>query len=209
MIIVDIETGGINKEKCGIWQIGAIDLTTGEEFLDEGRLDDEDILFVDGKKSAIEVIGKTEEYLRDRKKQSQKELLTNFLKWVNKRSIKNFLCQNPQFDVAFIEIKARKYGLETPFHHRSFDLHSIAQTKYKEIKGDFLMKNDTNGIHSNMGLTNILKFCGMSDNRGVHNALEDCKLTGECFSRLIYGKNLFPEYSKFKIPDYLKQASKK
>ena len=54
-----------------------------------------------------------------------------------------------------------------------------------------------------MGLTNILKLCGMEDNRQAHNALEDCKLTGECFSRLIYGKNLFSEYIQFKIPLYL------
>ena len=39
----------------------------------------------------------------------------------------------------------------------------------------------------------------------INNALEDAKLTAECFSRLLNGKNLFPEYAKFKIPDYLKK----
>ena len=56
-----------------------------------------------------------------------------------------------------------------------------------------------------MGLKNILTFCGMQDNRKVHNALEDAKLTAECFSRLVYGKNLFPEYAQFKIPMGLKK----
>jgi len=56
-----------------------------------------------------------------------------------------------------------------------------------------------------MGLKNILNFCGMQDNREVHNALEDCKLTAECFLRIIYKRNLFPEYAKFPIPEYLKK----
>ncbi len=66
-----------------------------------------------------------------------------------------------------------------------------------------------------MGLRNILKLCGIEDERRSvredkisregkpHNALEDAKLTAECFSRLVYGKNLFPEYAKFKIPGEL------
>jgi len=200
-IVLDIETSGINKIKCGIWQIGAIDLETGEEFFDEGRIDDGDIISVSGKKPALEVIGKTEEELRDKNKQSQKQLLENFFKWIDKRLMKNFLCQNPQFDVAFLEIKAMKYGLKIPFHYRSFDLHNIAQTRFYDLNKKFLIKED----HSDMGLTNILKLCGMEDNRKAHNALQDCKLTGECFYRLIKGKNLFPEYSQYEIPEVLKK----
>ncbi len=201
-IVLDIETSGINKVKCGIWQIGAIDLDNPEEvFFEECRIDDEDIISVAGKRPALEVIGKTEEELRDENKQSQKQLLENFFKWVEKRDMKNFLCQNPQFDVAFLEIRAMKYGLKIPFHYRSFDLHNIAQTRFYDLNKKFLIKED----HSDMGLTNILKFCGMEDNRQAHNALEDSKLTGECFSRLIKGKNLFPEYAKFKVQEVLKR----
>jgi DNA polymerase III epsilon subunit-like protein len=202
-IILDIETSGVDKIKCGIWQIGAIDLITNEEFLQEARIDDEDeIIGLDGRaENVLEVIGKTEEELRDKNKQSQKQLLENFFEWVSKRSMKNFLCQNPQFDVVFLEIRAKKYGLKIPSHYRSFDLHNVAQIRYHDLHNKFLIKDD----HSDMGLTNILNFCGMEDNRQAHNALEDCKLTGECFSRLMYGKNLFPEYSKYEIPKELRK----
>ena len=106
MIVLDIETSGLNQVKCGIWQIGAIDLDTMEEFLEEGKIDEEDEI----NETALQIIGKTEEELRDKNKQSQKQLLENFFEWIEKRKMKNFLCQNPQFDVAFLEIKARKYG---------------------------------------------------------------------------------------------------
>ena len=202
-IALDIETSGTNFLKCGIWQIGAIDLNTMEEFLEEGRIDDDDEILnmLGDSKPVLEVIGKTEEELRDKNKQSQKELLEKFFKWVEGRKMKTFLCQNPVFDMGIINIRANKYGLNIPFHFRSFDLHSIAQLKYYDLNKNFLMEED----HSGMGLKNALIFCGMDDKRGAHNALEDCKLTAECFSRIVDGENLFPEYSGFEIPEVLKK----
>ncbi len=201
-IVLDIETSGLDRVKCGIWQIGAYDLTSRTEFLEECRIDDKDeIINTPGTKPVLEVIGKTEAELRDSKKQSQIQLLHHFFKWVDKRSMKNFLCQNPQFDVTFIEIRAKKYGLEIPFYYRSFDLHDTAQNRYFDLYEKFLVKDD----HSDMGLSNILKFCGMEDNRKAHNALEDCKLTAECYSRLRLGKNLFPEYAKYPVPEVLRK----
>jgi len=201
MIVLDIETSGLDFVKCGIWQIGAIDLDTGEEFLEEARIDDEDLLLDSREaKPVLEVIGKKEEDLRNNTKQSQKQLLINFFKWCEKRKLKNCLCQNPQFDLGFIWVKARKYGLDIVLHYRAYDLHSIASLKYFQLNKRFSIKED----HSDMGLKNILDFCGMQDNREAHNALEDCKLTAECFSRIVYGKNLLSEYGGFLVPEYLK-----
>ena len=202
-IIMDIEASGLDLVRCGIWQIGAVDLNTMEEFFEESRIDDEDeiVNVPDADKTVLEVIGKTEEELRDSNKQSQKQMLENFFYWVEQKPFRNFLCQNPQFDVAILQIKSRKYGIKIPFHYRSFDLHSTAQKTYHDLHNQFLIEED----HSSMGLTNILKLCGMEDNRQVHNALEDAKLTAECFSRLMYGKNLLEEYNKFPVPEVLRK----
>ena len=194
-IILDLETSGLDKVKCGIWQIGAIDLNDNEEFFQEGRIDDKDFV----EKDALKVIGKTEEDLRDKNKKTQKQLLKDFFQWLETRKVKNFLCQNPQFDVTFLEIKANEYGLKIPFRYKCFDSHTIAQMVYYKINGKFWFEEG----RSKMNLGKILEFVGMKDNRQAHNALEDCKLTAECFSRLIYGENLFPEYSQFKIPKEL------
>lgn len=205
-ICLDIETSGIDKFRCGIWQIGAYDLSTGQEFLQEARLSEEDAILNEptAKKPVLEVIGKTEGELRDKRKQSQKTLLENFFRWFAKMPMKNFLCQNPQFDVGFLDSKARKYKLEIPFHYRSFDLHNIAQLRYHDLHGEFLIEDGK--VYSGMGLTNILAFCGMKDERKAHNALEYAKLTAECFSRLVYGKSIFPEYVQFKIPKILRRT---
>jgi len=207
MIVVDIETSGIDFNKCGIWQIGAIDLESREEFIDECRIDDEDemINIPGAEKTVQEITGKTEQELRDSKKQSQKQLIIKFFQWFKNSKIKNIICQNPQFDWTFLRIKSLKYNIEFPIHYRCFDLHSIAQIIYKNIHGNFLIDKEK----SDMDLSKTLRFCGMQDERKEHNALEDAKLEAECFSRLVYHKELFPEFSKFPIPDYLKNKEAK
>ena len=210
MIVLDIETSGLNPEENGIWQIGAFEIENPDNyFLEEGRIDDNDKIG----EGALLVTGKSREYFLEKNKQTQKNLLISFFEWCKNAKIKNCLCQNPQFDLGFITLKARKYGLEVPFHHRAFDLHSIAQIKYYQIKEKFLIKED----HSDMNLPNILSFCGIKDERRhvgenkiiqegkEHNALEDCKLTGECFSRIVFGRELFDEFKQFEIPVYLRK----
>ena len=201
MIVVDIETSGLDYSKCGIWQIAAMEFEAPENvFFEEAKIDEDDII----ETKALDITGKNEEELREKNKQSQKELLNNFLRWINKIKIKNFICQNPQFDLAFLISKTRKYkfpsGLEFSIPHRAFDLHSIASFKYYQINGKFLIEDNK----SKMNLGNTLKFCGLVDNRKHHNALEDVKLTAECFSRIVYGKNLFMEFDNYPIPEYLK-----
>lgn len=205
MIVLDIETSGVDFSKCGIWQIGAIDLETGEEFLEESRIDDSDSVLNDlqSPQTVFDVTGKTEEQLRDRNKQSQRQLIQNFFNWVKERRIKSCICQNPQFDLGFIFTKSRKYGLNIEIHYRALDLHSLAQVKFFEVNRK--LKINLEKQRFGLGFSEILEFCGLKDNRGHHNALEDCRLTAECFFRLLYGKHLIREYEVFKIPNYLRK----
>ncbi len=216
MIVLDIESSGLDTGKCGIWQIGAIELENPEnKFLEEAKIDEEDIV----KPDSILVTGKTEEEMRDKNKQSQKQLILNFFEWVKTCKNRLIIGQNIGWDLTFIQNKCLKYGIQDILRKTSgfkgLDTYSIAQLKHLEKKGKFSIKGDGRG---DMGLHKVLEFCGIPDKRVVldeknrvekegtpHNALEDCKLTGECYSRLILGKNLFPEYSKFKIPGYLKK----
>jgi len=195
MIVMDLEMSGLDPVKCGIWQIGAVDLSSGETFFGECSIDPEDV----ADPSSLEFLGKTEEELRGFEK-GQKELLEEFLGWCSKTPVKNFVCQN-FMDMAFIWNRCSMYGLDHEMHFRAFDLHSVAQEKYSEIHDGFLIDGD----HSGMNLSKILEFVGMVDDRGIHNALEDAKIEAEAFNRITQGKGLFPEYKGFEIPEYLKK----
>ena len=213
MIVVDIETsGGFAPDKIGIWQIGAIELENPKNmFLEESRIDDSDIVM----EEALKVIGKTEEYLRDKKKQSQKELLEKFFRWAEKIKNKDMLCHNPQFDYSFLKIRADKYNLKFPFHYKCFDLHTIAAIKYLEVNKKFLIEDGKSGMNSSF----IFEFCGLKDERvrvkdgkiakegKPHNGLEDAKLEAECFFRIVYGMSLLDEFLKFPVPPYLQRTT--
>jgi len=213
MIVVDIETSGLYPEKNGIWQIGAVDFFNPENtFLEESRIDEEDAISPE----ALKVIGKTESELRDKNKQSQKELIEKFFEWTKSVKIKNLVCHT-FLDHNFLSMKARLYNIKIPFAFRAFDLHSMAQALYYKENEKFLLEENENKITSSMSLPKIMDLCGLEDNRiqikgseiikegKPHNALEDAKIEAECLSRILNGKNLFPEYEKFPVPKNLKK----
>lgn len=216
MIVIDIETSGLHTGQCGIWQIGAIDLDNLEnKFLEEARIDEEDTL----DPGALKLCGKTPEELRSYEKQSQKMLLDNFIDWCSKCDEKIILGHNVGFDITFIQNKCLEKGLQDKFWKilgfKTIDLHTLSQEKYKEIHGKYLVKENS---RSAMSLPKVLEFCGIKDHRlgmdgagnihqegNPHNALEDCKLTSECYNRIVNGKGLFEEYKESEIPEYLKK----
>ena len=57
--------------------------------------------------------------------------------------------------------------------------------------------------HSDLNSDSIFAYTGLPREPNPHNGLTGAKMEAEAFSRLNLGKNLFPEYSQFKIPDYL------
>lgn len=193
MIILDIETSGKYTIGYGVWQIGAIEYENPKnEFIEESRIDDEDNI----SEEALKIIGKTESELRDENKQSQKQLIENFIKWAEKCKERIIAGQNVWWDFIFLQNKCLKYGLiedfENVFGHRVFDLSTLAQICYKKKHGEFNIKNGKNA----MNLPAALKFCGFDDNRRKvingevtegepHNALEDVKLTEKCFRSLL------------------------
>ena len=213
MIVLDIESSGLDTGRWGVWQIGAIDLDNPKNyFLQEARIDDEDFVT----EEALKIIGKTKKELLDKNKQSQKQMILNYLNWRKTCNEKISFGHNVGWDISFIQNRCLRYGINDKFREvmgqRAIDLHTVSQERYKEINGKYLLKE--NGT-SDMNLKKVLEFCGIPDERkqGIngkiteegkaHNALNDCKLEAECYWRLKYGKNLFPEYSQYKIPEYL------
>ena len=215
MIVTDIETSGLDSGRCGIWQIGALELENPKNyFLEEGRIDDEDTI----EKEALIVIGKTESELRDKRKQTQKQLILNYLNWAEKVDERIVGGHNVGWDISFIQNKSMRYGIMPQFREvsgqRTIDLHGLAQEEYRKLNGKYFLKNGK----SDMNLSKVLDFCGMKDDRiriennvvvqkgKSHGALEDCRLEGECIYRIRDGKGLFKEYSKFKVPEYLRRT---
>ncbi len=214
MIVLDIETTGLTHD-CGICEIGAINTNNiSKPFLQDCKIDEDDLIT----EGAIRVNGRNLEVLKDKNKQTQKQLIENYLDWVSMQENKLFYGQNVAWDISMIQAKSMKYNLHKKFleihMQRGMDLHTLAQERYFEINKKYFLK-ETGQSAFNLG--EILKFCGIPDERinvkgneiiregKHHTALEDCALEGEAVYRLKFGDNLFEEFKEFIIPDYLKR----
>ncbi len=192
MIIVDVESSGVDSEKCSLVSVGAVDFDTPERrFYEECRVWDG--AHID--KEALEVNGFSKEEITDLNKQTDRELLEKFLKWSETVGEWTIAGQNPSFDRDFLRATAYRYHINWPLAHRTVDLHSVAfaHMVWRGIEPPSA-KN-----RSALNLDAIMKYSGLLEERGKHNALEDALLEAECLSRLFYGRNLISDYAKYPI----------
>ncbi|WKZ30810.1 MAG: 3'-5' exonuclease [Candidatus Dojkabacteria bacterium] len=197
MIIVDVEATGLNVTECSLLSIGAICLEEPEKtFYGECRIWEGAII----NEEVPEITGFSIEAMQDPNKPTVKELLGKYIEWTQQFEDRTHGGSSVGFDAFLLENEAQRWGFGTPFSYRVVDLHALAYVKYLKLNGKPYVVDGK----SKLGLRGTLEFVGMEDNRKIHNALEDAKLTAEAMSRIIYGQNLLPEYKQYDIPDFLK-----
>lgn len=196
MIVVDVETTGLNPQKHSIVSIGALEFSNPKnQFYQECRI-------WDGAKvdlKALEINGFSKEEISNPSKQSLEELIKNFVDWRENIEDKTIAGQNPFFDRSFLKASAEKYKINVRFGQRIIDLHSLCYTHH--LKRD--LSPPIKDGRTDLGSDNILNYVGLPDEPKPHNALTGAKMEAEAFSRLIFGKPLLKEFKKFPMPDYL------
>ena len=197
MIVVDVETTGLDPKKHSILSIGAIDLENPDntfyiecQIRDRAEVTDE----------ALWINGFTKEEIKDKKKKTVKEAVEEFIEWTTDIEDRTIAGGNPAFDRDFIKESAELYDLDYKFSHRTVDLHSIAYSHYLKRGEEPPRRAKRTGLN----VDKILNYVGLPDEPRPHNALIGAKIEAEAFSRLIYGEKLFKEYKKYKLPSYLK-----
>ena len=108
MIILDLETSGLDPQIHGMLSLGAVDFETGDEFYGEN--------------------------IYDSTKQTQVELYQKFVKWASGRSTLVGGHNVGSFDVQFLKKVHSKQKKITkfPFQFRYVDLHSAAYQRFGE-----------------------------------------------------------------------------
>lgn len=191
MIVIDIESSGMDPQKSSLLSVGAVDLDNPENrFYEECRvfegahIEDE----------ALKVNGFTKEQATDSQKQTDGEVVEKFLVWLKTCKEWTLAGQNTSFDRDFMMHTAHRYHINWPLAHRTIDLHSIAYAHMIGRGFAIPLKNN----HSALNLDAILKYTGINFERKQHNALEDALLEAEALSRLLYGKILLAEFAEQK-----------
>ncbi len=193
MIVVDVEASGTEPSLHSIVSVGAVDFRNPEyQFYEECRIWDGAHVMDE----ALAVNGFTREQITDPSKQPLEALTAKFINWALNCEEQTFAGQNPSFDRDFLKSSAMRGHLSWPFAHRTVDLHSVA---YAHILGRGIpppLKNK----HSALNLDSILEYVGIPGGEPKpHNALTGAKSAAECFSRLLYKKNLLPEFAEYPL----------
>ncbi len=197
MVILDIETTGLDAELNGLVSIGAIDFTRPRDtFYGECRIRKGEKIT----QSALDVNGFTADSVRDTEKQTTKELIKSFERWLSMRSVKVIGGLHiSSFDVPFLNRKAEQTGVNLKLHRRSIDLHSLAYAKMLQL-GRIVPLTDGWSV---MDVDFIFPFCGLPREPKPKTALNGAKWEAECMARLIYGRKLLKSFERYPIPAYL------
>lgn len=193
MIIVDVETTGVDEVKHAILSVGAIDFDNpSNQFYEECRVWDGAHIDDEG----LAINGFTREQAIDQTKQTDEELIKHFINWAKGVKEQTFAGQNPSFDRDFLHRAADRYHLEWPFAFRTIDQHSVCYTH-------MIKRGVTPPIinsHTALNSDKIMEYVGIPTEPHPHNALSGAKIAAEALSRLLYGKKLLSDFKDYDLP---------
>jgi len=193
MIIIDVETTGIEEDKHSLLSIGAVDFLKPERrFYKECRMFEGAHVM----EEALEVNGFTDESIKDTSKISDKELVEKFLEWAQESKSIMLAGHNPMFDFGFIKKTALRYHLNEIFPHRTLDLHTVCFTQMMVLGIEPPMAEGKSLLNSD----SIFKYCGLPSEPKPHIAINGALYEAEAFSRLLKNKKLLPEFEQYEIP---------
>lgn len=196
MIILDVETTGLDSKRHSIASIGAVDfLSPLQTFYQECRIPEG----AEIDQRALEINGFDEASLRSADKPSLEEVIFSFRAWYLCRDQRTLAGENPSFDRDFVSEAAKRYGITLFVGHRTIDLHTLCYAHHLR-RG--LVPPHKDG-RTNMNTDSIFVYVGLPPEPKPHHALVGAVMETEAFSRLIYGKPLLADFQDNSLPAYL------
>ncbi len=195
MLIIDVESSGVDPQKHSILSLGALDFyNPTNQFYDECRVWDGAHI----SDEALTVNGFTREEATEPTKKTEAELIKAFTAWALALDDRTFAGQNPSFDRDFVIAASRRAHLDFPFAHRTIDSHSLAYMHM--VKHGVVPPFDGTHHRSALNLDAILEYVGIPEEPSPHNALTGALSHAEVISRLLYDRMLLPEFEVYPIP---------
>lgn len=169
LVVVDVETSGLDPKTFSIVSIGAVMIETGAEFYGEC-----DIWPGAGiSDGALKVNGFTYADITGGSKKSEADLVKIFLHWLPKNPI--MIAHNASFDRDFMIEACNRAGVKSPFSFRTIDIHSIMFMHLLRTKKTVPFK---------LSLNACLKGLGLPPEPNPHNALTGAKCEADVFNKI-------------------------
>ena len=193
MIAIDIEATGLDPRVHSILSVGALDFNNPKNriYLECQAFEGAHI-----HEEALEIVGMTEEEVTDDTKQTEAQLIAQFLTWAESVEDQTLLGQVVFQDRSYIKHACERAGLNFPFAHHVVDTHALAYMQYIQMGKEIPMKNR----HSGLNIEHISIHLGMPPEPDPHNALTGALYHAEMAHRLLYGEPLLEEFKDYPIP---------
>lgn len=195
MIILDVETTGLDPQKHSIVSVGAVEFEHPEkQFYQECRIWKGAQII----EEALAINGFTHTQVMDPSKKLVEEIIRELWEWTNDVKDKTLAGENPAFDRDFLKASFERARLNWLFGYRTIDLHSLCYSHYLK-HGKLPPQKDS---RTDLDTDKIFQYVGLPSEPKPHHALTGARMEAEAFSRLLFSKRLIPEFSKYPIPEY-------
>lgn len=192
MVVVDIETTGLNPQESSIIEIGAIDFFNPDNRFNERCSVREDSII---NPKSLEVNGYSIKELRDDNFQSEKELLLNFISWIRNIEKKILVGQNVNFDLDFLNATKQRESVEWDFGRRVIDIHSVAYTHMISKGITPPLKKGVSKLNGDL----IMKYVGIPPEPKPHKGISGVIYETEALYRLMFNKSCFFEFKQYDV----------
>jgi DNA polymerase III epsilon subunit-like protein len=192
MIVVDVETTGLDPQAHSLVSIGAVDFSNpSDRFYKECRIWEGAHVMPE----ALAINGFSDEQIRDQSKVSEEELVKSFLEWIENKSERTLAGQNPHVDLGFIYAAAHRNHLNITLAYRLIDLHSITYFHMIAQGKTPPEKNNHSGVNSDF----IMQYVGIPTEPKPHIGINGAIWEAEALHRLFYKKPLLDQFKQYPI----------
>ena len=195
MIVIDIEATGTNYQKHSIVSLAALDFDNPQNRIyrecriwEGAHISSESLAISDMSEASV----------RDPRKRSEGEVVREFLEWSQHMGDRTLAGQNVSFDRDFLKAACEREGLSWDLAHRTLDTHSLCYMHM--VKRGITPPVDPEHRRSALNMDAVLNYCGIPNEPEPHNALTGALSHAEIISRLLYDRQLLPEFQSYSIP---------
>lgn len=196
MIVVDIESTGTSMLHSSIVELAALDMDNPTDVFSEYCRPFDGAEIEDG---ALQVMGVTKESLFTPERQRVESLMEHFMAWLEPKEDRTFAGAYVGFDIFMVKTQFERMGKTFSIGYGAMEMNSLVYAWLKKNGKEVPMKNDA--IYA--GISSVLKnnYVGLAIERKGHTAKEDVELGAEILSRILYGKQLLPQYLAYPLPE--------
>jgi len=193
MIVVDIETTGLDGNKSSIVSIGAVSFEDSTKtFYEECKIWDGAIVL----NEALLINGFTESDIKNETKKTEAEIVEDFINFLNSQKDYFLAGHNPILDINFLDFAIQRAGKNRVWGGRTLDLHSICYAHMVRRKIDLPTKDGKSTLTSDI----VMDYVGIPREPRPHIGINGALWETEAFSRLLYNENKLEQFKEYPIP---------